>query len=139
VIFPAAAGASTHAVSLTWRWPSRREQRLAEVFPSLLLGGFRRRLDQGQVLPALLQGLLLCFGIALVARAGGPVYQLEERKTRADKLSPPYRFPAAAPHAKGGWQPPGTGTGTHSPTQGSGQQNQTLWGGHEFVVIFLQI
>lgn len=98
MIFPAAAGAGTHTASLTWcRQLSRREQRLAEVFPSLLLGGFWRRLDQGQVLPALLQGLLLSFGITFVARAGGSVYQLEGRKTSVDKLLSPYHFPAVTP------------------------------------------
>ncbi|XP_040430971.1 uncharacterized protein LOC121078650 [Cygnus olor] len=57
-----------------WWW-SRREQGLAEVLPSLPLGRFLRRFDQGQVLPALLQGLPLGFGIAFIARARGSVYQ----------------------------------------------------------------
>ena len=98
VIFPTAAGAGIHTVSLTWRRrPSRREQRLAEVFPPLLRRGFWCCLDQGQVLPALLQGFLLSFGIAFITRAGGSVYQLEGRKTHADKLLSLYRFPNVTP------------------------------------------
>lgn len=92
-------GGSRHATtSLTWRRrPSWREQRLTEVFPSLLLGEFWRCLDQGQVLPALLQGLLLSFGIAFVARAGGSVYQLEGRKSHVDELLSWYHFPTVTP------------------------------------------
>lgn len=75
------------AGSLTWHHrPSWRQQRLTEVFPSLLLGGFWCGLDQCQVLPALLQGLLLGFGITLIPRAGGSVDQLEGRKNQEDKL-----------------------------------------------------
>lgn len=69
-------GALTASITWCWWW-SRREQGLAEVFPSLPLGRFLCGFDQGQVLPALLQGLLLGFGIAVIARARGSVYQLE--------------------------------------------------------------
>lgn len=98
VIFPAMVGASRNTTSLTWhRWPSRREQRLTEIFSSLLLRGFWCHLDQGQVLPALLQGLLLSFGIAFITRAGGSVYQLEGRKNHVDKLSSLYHFLMVTP------------------------------------------
>lgn len=65
------------AISITWCWRwSRGEQGFAEVFPSLLLGRFLCCFDQGQVLPALLQALLLSFGIIFLSRARGSIYQL---------------------------------------------------------------
>lgn len=65
------------AISITWCWRwSRGEQGFAEVFPSLLPGRFLCCFDQGQVLPALLQALLLSFGIIFLSRARGSIYQL---------------------------------------------------------------
>lgn len=94
-MIPPDHGAShTRPMSLTWCWwPGWGEQGLAEVFPSLLLGGFWCCFDQGQVLPALLQGLLLGFGIALIAKAGGSVYELQGRKAHRDELLALYHFP----------------------------------------------
>lgn len=71
----------TLAISITWcRWWSRGEQGFTEVFPSLLLGRFLCCFDQGQVLPALLEALLLSFGIIFLSRARGSIYQLAGEK-----------------------------------------------------------